>query len=115
MNATITLGEKVKELREKAGLTQAHIAAFVSVDQSLISKIEKGERAMSSDMIENLSSLFCYPLLSAFPEAPEKASYSFAFRTAGLDAQDLFALAAVNRIALNQLQMDVLAGGMAHE
>lgn len=115
MKTATGLGEKVKALREKVGLTQAHIAAFIGVDQSLISKIEKGERAMSADMMEKLSSLFCYPLRPDASETSGQVSYRFAFRTAGLEVQDLLALAAVNRIALNQLQMDMIAGGATHD
>lgn len=111
MNTQNTLGETVKRLREKIGLTQAHIAEFTGVDQSLISKIENGERAMSSDMVDKLSALFCYPLLSATSEAQKDESYSFAFRTTGIEASDLFALAEINRIALNQKLMDTIAGG----
>lgn len=115
MTMTMALGKKVKELREQAGLTQAHVASYVKVDQSLISKIEKGERAMSSEMMEKLSALFCYPLVSVISKSTGVTSFRFAFRTSGIEAQDLLAMAAVNRIALNQLQMDELAGGVAHD
>jgi len=40
----ITIGQKVKALREKAGLSQGQIAQFLGVDQGTISKCEKGER-----------------------------------------------------------------------
>ena len=39
-----TIGQKIKALREKAGLSQMHIAQFLGIDQSTISKCEKGER-----------------------------------------------------------------------
>lgn len=115
MKTTIALGSKVKELRENAGLTQAHMATFIGVDQSHVSKIEKGERALSTDMLEKLSALFCYPLHTEAVDEISTPSFKFAFRTAGLEADDLLALAAVNRIALNQLQMDTIAGGAAHD
>ena len=39
-----TIGQKVKGLREKAGLNQMQLAHFLEIDQSTISKCEKGER-----------------------------------------------------------------------
>ena len=54
---------KLKELREKNGYTQQNIADFLNVDQSLISKIEKGERTFTADMLNSLSSL-CYNIIS---------------------------------------------------
>lgn len=35
------IGEKIKRLRETAKVTQTQLAEFLSIDQSLISKIEK--------------------------------------------------------------------------
>ena len=53
-----TTGQKIKELREKAGLSQTHIAQFLGMDQSTISKCEKGERQFQVDHLERLGSLF---------------------------------------------------------
>ena len=50
------IGETIKALREGAGYNQQSIATFLKVDQSLISKIEKGERNIASDMLEKLAS-----------------------------------------------------------
>ena len=51
MNHNI-VGENIRHLRELARFTQDNLASFLDVDQSLISKIEKGERCLSSDMLE---------------------------------------------------------------
>ena len=45
----LSIGNKIKELRTKAGFNQTIIAEYLQVDQSLISKIEKGEREASTD------------------------------------------------------------------
>jgi len=46
------IGENIRILRDNAGFTQGNLAHFMGVDQSLISKIEKGERGLSADMLE---------------------------------------------------------------
>ena len=56
------LGENIRKLRDNAGFTQSNIAQFAGVDQSLISKVEKGERSLSADVIEKLAALFAVPV-----------------------------------------------------
>ena len=55
----IDIGKRIKGLRKDANLTQSKVAEFLSLDQSMIAKIERGERSISSDVIEKLSYLFC--------------------------------------------------------
>ena len=45
------IGNNIKKLRDSMGFNQSTIACFLNVDQSLISKIEKGERSISVDML----------------------------------------------------------------
>ena len=52
------IGNNLRILRENAGFNQQSIATFLGVDQSFISKIEKGERAVSAEMLEKLATLF---------------------------------------------------------
>jgi len=105
------LGDKIKRLREDANLTQKHIADYLSVDQSLISKFEKGERSISSDMLAELAMLFCCPLSVLLSDEQTMPAYNIAFRTSTIGSEDLSVLSVINRIALNQAQMDKLAGG----
>lgn len=100
-NLTVNLGEKIKVLRERGGFTQSNIATYLKVDQSLISKFEKGERAITSDMLDKLSALFGMQL-SAFKddEIIAKPLY-IALRTNELDNEDMEVISAINRIALN--------------
>ena len=105
------LGIKIKALREKAGITQKQLSDYLSVDQSLISKFETGERSISSDMLENLAALFCYPVFDLISSEHVVLEYKFAFRTIRIETEDLVALSVINKIALNQKQMDTLAGG----
>jgi transcriptional regulator with XRE-family HTH domain len=109
------IGANIKALRENAGLGQKHIAGYLGVDQSLISKFESGERAISSDMLDKIAVLFCCPVSIITSPDECKSSISLAFRTLGIDCEDLKDLAVINRIALNQIQMDKIAGGTMND
>lgn len=111
----IKLGDKIKDLREEANLTQKHIADYLCVDQSLISKFEKGERSISSDKLSQLAMLFCCPLSSLVCDEPISSSFNIAFRTNEIKSEDLLSLSIINRIALNQALMDKLAGGTCND
>lgn len=52
------VGANIKKLREHMGLSQLNIAHFLNADQSMISKVEKGEEALSADTLEKLACLF---------------------------------------------------------
>ncbi len=109
------IGKKVKLLREAASFTQQQLADYLSVDQSLISKFEKGERFINSDALKQLSVLFCCPISTMVSDDEVKPVYNVAFLTNAISQEDLMALSVINRIALNQLQMDQLAGGLKHD
>ena len=75
------LGENIRKLRDNAGFTQSNIAQFVGVDQSLISKVEKGERTLSADLIEKLAALFAVPVEELENQSIVASKLSFAFTT----------------------------------
>lgn len=56
--STETFGEKVRKLREQADMPLRKLSALLDIDQSTLSKIERGERNPSTDLIEKLSSIF---------------------------------------------------------
>lgn len=100
---------KLKELREKNGYTQRNIADYLGVDQSFVSKVEKGERSFTSDMIERLASLFGIHVSALLSEKNEDIpSTACAFRASDLSAEDLNTIAFINRIAINANYMTEL-------
>jgi len=105
---SILIGQKVKELREKAGLTQMQIAQFLEVDQTTISKCEKGERQFQVDHLERLGNLFGVPLGDLMNEEVLVAPLQIAFRADGMQVEDLNAIADIQKIALNLDQMRTL-------
>ena len=95
------IGENIRRLRENAGFSQANLAGFLGVDQSFISKVEKGERQISSDMLEKLAPLFGVHSDSFIREEIEPTKFAVAFRGKDLTNEDLEAISAINNIALN--------------
>ena len=94
-----TLGEKLKALRTEYGYKQKDISDFLGVDQSLVSKFESGERAISVDILEKLSGLYCCDLVDATTSCQPKLQV--AFRAKNVGAADLETIQTVNRIVLN--------------
>jgi transcriptional regulator with XRE-family HTH domain len=109
MNATI--GRKLKGLREMAGLSQAQVAQFLDIDQSTISKCEKGERQFQVDQLEQLSSLFGCAIADLVNEEVEVKPLCIAFRADAMGNEDLVAIADIHKIALNLAQMRNLLEG----
>ena len=112
MNSTINrIGENIKTLREQSGFTQSNLAKYLQVDQSLISKIEKNERPITSDMLEKLSALFGVTTESFNGETVPANRILFALRASEINEDDLETVSAINRIAMNSNFMTRLLGG----
>ena len=92
---------RFRELRESSNLTQAQIAGFLNIDQSYISKFEKGERRLSLEVIEKMCNLFGCTLEYFENEDEGYVPLSIAFRSSSLQNQDLESIAAINKVALN--------------
>lgn len=52
------LGEFFRELREKEKLPLRKVAAFLDIDTSILSKIERGERDLNPQLVVKLASFF---------------------------------------------------------
>lgn len=105
------IGEKFKRLRESSNLSQAQIAAYINVDQSLISRYEKNERQLSVDLLEKLSNLFGCSIEYFTSDDSKYKPLPFALRADNFQAEDLESLAVVNRIALNLRKMEGILKG----
>ena len=102
----IKIGEKIKQLREKSGLTQSNIAQYLSVDQSMVAKIEKGERNISLHLLERLSTLFCCSFKDVLLNNDLRPNSNISFRAKDVTSEDLEYFAVINQIAINQFEMD---------
>ena len=92
------LGKNIKKAREYSKLSQHDVARFLGVDQSLISKYESGERAVSADSLDKLASLLCFSVKELLFSDDINPKGEVAFRTEGLTFEDNCILAKVNTI-----------------
>lgn len=51
-------GERIRRLRVKEGYTQEQLAEILNIDRSFYSRIERGERGCSVDLLVHLTTLF---------------------------------------------------------
>ena len=110
--SSIIIGDNAKRARESNGFTQANIADFLKVDQSLVSKFEKGERSIQSDMLERLANLYGYRISDFEREGGiPKQQMKVAYRARGISADDMDAIHDIRRIVMNLFFMADLAGG----
>lgn len=103
-----TLRNNFKKLREASNLNQHDLANYLSIDQSLISKFEKGERSLSVSILEKACELFgCYYYdLNNEDLSPKLKAY---FRKDGEINEDLSQIAKIHRLALNLLEMEEIS------
>ena len=102
------IGENIRLLRDNAGFTQSNLAQFMGVDQSLITRIEKGDRSISADMLEKLASLFGVTVEQIESQPLATSKLSFAFRGSAFTISEMEAISAINKIALNSEFMRVI-------
>jgi len=96
-----SIHEKLKTMREKAGLRQEQIADYLGVTQTFISKVETGERNLTVDQLESLVNLYGYSLASFTKMEEEAHPIQFAFRAQEVSQGDLHCIAEIGRIAIN--------------
>lgn len=93
--------EKLKMMREKAGLRQGQIADYLGVTQTFISKVETGERNLTVDQLESVLNLYGYSLASFADLEQDAHPIQFAFRAQDVSQNDLRVIADIGKIAIN--------------
>lgn len=53
-----TFGERLRQLRENAGLTLKEVATEIAIDPSLLAKIERNERQPTKQLLKDLANFF---------------------------------------------------------
>ena len=102
--------KKLKELRDKNGYTQEQVANYLNVDQSMIAKIENGTRNIGVSELSKLASLYGCELGVLLGEG-ECNPLSLAYRATNVQKEDLEAIAAIKKVALNLRFMKKVLNG----
>lgn len=58
----MTLGNKIKELRESSGLLQRELAHRLNLGEGYLSKIESDKKKISREHLETISKIFNEPI-----------------------------------------------------
>ncbi len=54
----LSIGEQIRKLRETQGLPLRKVAAVLDIDQSILSKIERGERKATKEQVIQIAKIF---------------------------------------------------------
>ena len=69
------VGSRLRRLRNERGLTQAELARQIGIQQSDLSRMEKGEYRVSLDNLFKILAVFDLDLADFFGEQHEKAEF----------------------------------------
>lgn len=101
---------RLKGLRKESKITQEQLAKYLGVDQSMITKLENGTRSLNVTLIEKICSLFGCSDAYLMGKEDSYIPLNFAFRSNGIQAEDLESIAAINKIVMNIRYMNEMLG-----
>ena len=101
---------RLKQLRKESKITQEQLAKYLNVDQTMITKLEDGTRSLNVSMIEKICNLFGCSDAYLMGEDDAYIPLNFAFRSNGIQTEDLEGIAVINRIAMNIRYMNEMMG-----
>ena len=106
-NPNIIIGQNIRTLREKMGLTQEALAQYLNTKREAIAYYEIGQRSVPSGQLSKLANLFCMNEYDFYEEDLQNRSINiaFAFRADELQAQDLESIAQFKKIVRNYISM----------
>ena len=58
--STKTIGEKLRKLREEKKLPLRKVAALLDIDVAILSKMERGERRLTKEVVLKLADIYKY-------------------------------------------------------
>ena len=102
---------RLKQLRTESRITQEQLARYLDVDQSMITKLEKGTRSLNITLIEKICNLFGCSEAYLMGEDDVYTPLNFAFRANSIQVEDLESIAAVNKIVMNIRYMNEMMRG----
>ncbi len=111
-NPNIIIGQNIKTLREKIGLTQETLAQYLGTSREQVGFYEIGQRSAPSAQLSKLANLFCMNEYDFYEEDLQNRSINiaFAFRADELQSQDLQSIAQFKKIVHNYMSMKKVIG-----
>jgi len=85
--STETIGEKLRRIREEKGLPLRKVAALLDIDVAILSKMERGERRITKEVVLKLADIYDYnadDLLVSF--ISDKILYEIQYEDLGIKA-----------------------------
>lgn len=106
MDLLKVIGANMAHLRDALGLSQQQLAEYLNVNRVEISYFETGQRLISNSKLLKLSDLAGIDPADLRKEsfAKKPVEVQFAFRSDGIDVQDLMVIADFQRIARTYLR-----------
>lgn len=101
------VGNNIKNYRQKFGYSQDHIAVYLGIDRTTLSKYESAEREISLFNLTRLADLFGIELDDLIePDTAHKmANLAFAFRSEGFEEQDIKSIASFQKVVKNYIRI----------
>ncbi|MEI7424372.1 MAG: helix-turn-helix transcriptional regulator [Prolixibacteraceae bacterium] len=101
------VGNNIKSYRQKFGYSQDHIAKYLEIDRTTLSKYESAEREISLLNLTRLADLFGIEIgdLIEKDSVNKEANLAFAFRSEGMEEQDIKSIASFQKVVKNYIMI----------
>lgn len=101
------IGGNIRLFRDRLGLSQEALAAFLETPREMVSYYENGSRTVPTDTLSRLADLFGIDPYDLLDSASDKkdAQLAFAFRAGEITPEALDVIARFKRIVINYIHM----------
>lgn len=109
------VGMKLRDARERMGVTQEQVARLLGVKRSEVSYYETGRRPISLGKLARLATLYGYPVdYFLRTDDPDVGEVAVAFRAEDLADEDLEIVAWAKGLIADIAELDAVLKGRVH-
>ena len=107
MNQDQIIGKNIQAIRQKLGLTQEQVAAYLQINREEVSYFENGNRTAPTKILSLLANLYGVDEYDFLEEDLDRVNVNLAlaFRAESIKAEDLAQIAKFKKIVRNYLSM----------
>ncbi|HHV61694.1 MAG TPA: helix-turn-helix transcriptional regulator [Firmicutes bacterium] len=106
-----SIGSRLREARERTGLTQEAAAASVGINRVQLSQYENGRREIDISTLARLAALYGYTIDFFLGEAEGEEQVSIAFRAEDVDEADWRIIAWAKDFVMAAEELEKILGG----